>query len=245
MKIKNPTKEKISKGAAALFREQGYQASTLRQIASAIGIKGGSIYYHFDSKQDILFQIMDSTLCELTSIVEEGVRKTKDPLKKLYAAIDIHIRYHVDNLDYTYVADTEIKSLNEENLSVIIAKRKRYENIFKEIISELTADSISKTNLGFFCFTVSRHDVVIGQNQIGSNQEPCTLVDWSFDDTNRSGNVSPFLQETGIQEWRIGPHSIYRPLPLLDRPRPYLPGQCIDHLRHSERLSGGEYWLTL
>jgi len=144
MDDKKTTKERIARGAASLFRKQGYAAATLRQIASAIGIKSGSIYYHFDSKQDILFQIMDSTLCELTSIVEEGITKIESPLQKLYAAIDTHIRYHIDNLDYTYAADTEIRSLNEENLKIIIAKRKRYENIFKEIIIEVTTNSTTR-----------------------------------------------------------------------------------------------------
>ena len=124
------------KESAALFREQGYEASTLRQIARMTGIKGGSIYHHFESKQEILFLIMDFTLGKLIDQVEAGVRDKDDPLDKLRAAIGIHMQYHVDNLDNTYVADTEIRSLTPDNHGLIMTKRKHYEKIFKDILTE-------------------------------------------------------------------------------------------------------------
>jgi len=49
----------ILDAAAELFRDQGYVATTLRQIAKAAGLKAGSIYYHFSSKDEILHEVLD------------------------------------------------------------------------------------------------------------------------------------------------------------------------------------------
>ena len=110
------------------------------------GIKGGSVYHHFDSKQEILFLIMDSTLSGLTDLVQTAILSKKRPLEKLYEAISAHIQYHVDNLDDTYVADTEIRSLTEENYKKIIAKRKHYENLFKKILTDITKNGKIEIN---------------------------------------------------------------------------------------------------
>ncbi len=53
------TRDQILVEAARLFRHQGYAATTLRQIADAAGIKAGSIYYHFGSKDEILGVVLD------------------------------------------------------------------------------------------------------------------------------------------------------------------------------------------
>jgi AcrR family transcriptional regulator len=54
------SRAQILAAAARLFREQGYAATTLRQIAAAAGIQAGSIYYHFASKDDILIEVLDA-----------------------------------------------------------------------------------------------------------------------------------------------------------------------------------------
>ena len=53
------SKERILLSAARLFRDQGYAATTLRMIASLSEIKAGSIYYHFDSKESILIDVLN------------------------------------------------------------------------------------------------------------------------------------------------------------------------------------------
>ena len=52
------SRDLILRVAAQLFRQQGYSATTLRQIADKAGMKAGSIYYHFDSKTAILDEIL-------------------------------------------------------------------------------------------------------------------------------------------------------------------------------------------
>jgi len=130
------TKAKIINEAAYLFRKKGYAASTLREIAKRCGIEGGSIYFHFGSKQEILFTIMEEVMDQLTSQVNEGLAAESDPLEKLRTAIATHIKYHIEKLDKTYAADSDIRSLTNENYNLIIKKRRTYENIFVKILEE-------------------------------------------------------------------------------------------------------------
>ncbi len=64
------TRERILLEAARLLRHHGYAATTLREIADAAGVKAGSIYYHFESKEEILGEVLDKGI----TIVANAVR---------------------------------------------------------------------------------------------------------------------------------------------------------------------------
>jgi AcrR family transcriptional regulator len=64
------TRERVLLEAARLFRHHGYAATTLREVADAAGVKAGSIYYHFESKEQILGEVLDKAI----TIVADAVR---------------------------------------------------------------------------------------------------------------------------------------------------------------------------
>ena len=132
----SPRKLVILREAACLFREKGYMASTLRELAKRSGVQGGSIYHHFSSKQEILYQIMDYTMTNLLFNLKESIKREKDPVEKLKKAIRFHIEYHVKNPDETNVTDSEIRSLMKGKYDRIVRKRRNYEKIFRQILEE-------------------------------------------------------------------------------------------------------------
>jgi AcrR family transcriptional regulator len=132
----HPRKKIILTEAARLFRAKSYEAATLREMAGRSGIRGASVYYHFSSKQEILFNIMDFTMSELTFLLKESLRDQGDAVSKLRKAIETHIVYHINNLEMTYVTDSEIRSLTEENHDFILRKRRKYEKLFSDILDE-------------------------------------------------------------------------------------------------------------
>ena len=132
----HPRKKIILTEAARLFRAKSYEAATLREMAGRSGIRGASVYYHFSSKQEILFNIMDFTMSELTFLLKESLRNQGDAIAKLRKAIETHIVYHINNLEMTYVTDSEIRSLTEENHAFILRKRRKYEKLFSDILDE-------------------------------------------------------------------------------------------------------------
>ena len=98
------TRERVLAEAARLFRHRGYAATTLREIADAAGIKAGSIYYHFDSKEDILVEVLDLGI----KAVFDGVRARVDALPpdasfrdRLSAVIEGHLWGLLHRGDFT------------------------------------------------------------------------------------------------------------------------------------------------
>lgn len=132
----------ILQEAAHLFREKGYLATTLRELASRSGVQGGSIYHHFSSKQEILFQIMNKTMINLISKLNHVVSKENDIVEQLRKAIQFHIEYHVADSDETTVSDAELRSLDKNNYDKITEKRHQYEGIFLQILNNGQAEKV-------------------------------------------------------------------------------------------------------
>lgn len=126
-------KQIILKEAARLFREKGYIASNLRELAKRAGIQGGSIYHHFSSKQDILFQLMDNTMTDMVTSLSAVLAGTDDPEEKLRRLLRFHISYTICGPDETYITDDELRNLNADNYLQIIAKRDAYQKLFEEV----------------------------------------------------------------------------------------------------------------
>jgi AcrR family transcriptional regulator len=88
------TRALLLSAAAKLFHENGYATVSLRQIAGEIGIKAGSIYYHFDSKEAILSEVLE----EGTRLIAESTKKSVEAVpanapfrEKLTAALTGHL----------------------------------------------------------------------------------------------------------------------------------------------------------
>jgi len=128
-------KDEIIKTAAKLFKEKGYSAVTMRDLAKAMGIKAASLYNHINSKQDILKDIIISLAEEFT----EGMKAIKSSqgtsIEKLKAIVKLHV-------DITSRNTYGMASLNndwmhlEEKLEYYLQLRSNYENEFRDILIE-------------------------------------------------------------------------------------------------------------
>ncbi len=102
--IDTATRERILLEAARLFRHHGYSATTLREVADAAGIKAGSIYYHFDSKEQILGEVMDKGIHVVAAAVRERVDvlpKAATARQRIAAAIEGHLWGLLHHGDFT------------------------------------------------------------------------------------------------------------------------------------------------
>lgn len=128
-------REIILQEAAHLFREKGYPGANLRELARRAGIQGGSIYHHFTSKQEILFQLMDQTMSDMIERLTERLSTLSSPLEQLRATVHFHIEYHVTGPDQTYITDEELRNLEPDNYLKVVAKRDRYQKIIEGVLS--------------------------------------------------------------------------------------------------------------
>lgn len=95
---------RILNEAARLFRRSGHSATTLRQIADAAGLKAGSIYYHFLSKEEILGEVMDTGILMVAAAVRERVdslSKNASGRDRIAAAIEGHLYGLLHHGDFT------------------------------------------------------------------------------------------------------------------------------------------------
>ena len=127
-------REILLQEAARLFREKGYAATNLRELARRAGIQGGSIYHHFASKQEILFQLMDQTMTDMIERLSERLLDAGSPLEQLRRTVHFHIEYHVTGPDQTYITDEELRNLEPDNYLKVVAKRDRYQKIIEEVL---------------------------------------------------------------------------------------------------------------
>ncbi len=129
-------KEQITKVAQTLFRERGYNATSMRDLATAIGIEPASLYSHIRSKEEILQTICFQIANKLFAAVEGIETSNLPPDKKLKKAITAHINVIKDNVDASAIFINDWQYLSEPYLNKFKLLRKKYENIFKKIIQE-------------------------------------------------------------------------------------------------------------
>lgn len=81
--IDNSPRGRLLSAAAHLFRDKGFDRTTVRDIAAAVGIQSGSIFHHFKSKEDILFAVMEEVIRFNTERLRQAVADGATPLEQL------------------------------------------------------------------------------------------------------------------------------------------------------------------
>ncbi len=129
-------KQFIINTAAELFKEKGYSATSMRDLASRVGIEPSSIYSHIRSKEDLLSEICMSCAVRFTEGMNYIYFAELSPKKKVKALIDLHLQVAYDHPASVTVFNDEWKFLHDEVLSGFLNARKEYEKKFKKILLE-------------------------------------------------------------------------------------------------------------
>ena len=129
-------RENVRLAAVEVFYERGYAAASIREIAARLGMQGGSIYNHYESKQDILFEIMSGTNHLLIEGIREALADAVAPVEKLRVAVIHHVIFHCDWPHEAFLAESELRNLEPAQYREIIAERRAYERIFEELLRE-------------------------------------------------------------------------------------------------------------
>jgi AcrR family transcriptional regulator len=130
-------KESIALAAARLFRERGFSATGMRDLAVEVGMEAASLYNHIRSKaellQEICFRIAHAFTAQLDAL-ERDERLTS--LQKLEAVLRFHIRMWVEQLDEVLVTNNESLYLDEPHLSAFLNERRVYVRRLESIIED-------------------------------------------------------------------------------------------------------------
>lgn len=117
-----------------LLKNKGFAATSVRDIASHLGMEPASIYSHFSSKQDIL----ELTCFDLADKFELAIKDVNDIYfnaeQKLRMAIQYHVEILTDNLDAAIIFHRDWRNLSDESLPKFIERRNQYEAEIKTIV---------------------------------------------------------------------------------------------------------------
>lgn len=124
--------------SARLFREKGYDATTVRDIASAVGMRSGSPFYHFKSKQEILAAVMEEGLVAGLDEAEGIVASQLPALDKFKKLLRAHLETVLgEGHDFIPVLLYDWHALSLDLQEKIIDLKDRYDRLWQTAISEL------------------------------------------------------------------------------------------------------------
>lgn len=136
VKSDDPARRRALRSAAArLFREVGYAGATVRDIARAVGIQSGSIFYYYGTKEDILVDVMDEGLARFVRAAERPIGVVSDPRERLRAMIVGHLEALHGRSDEVAVVLSEWRSLSPASRRRIVKLRDRVDAMWDEALA--------------------------------------------------------------------------------------------------------------
>jgi AcrR family transcriptional regulator len=131
---------KLLQAAAHLFRRKGYERTTVRDLATAVGIQSGSIFHHFKSKEEILRAVMEETIIYNTALMETALAEATTLRERVLALIRCELQSIMGGTgEAMAVLVYEWRSLSEDSQAHILALRDRYEQRWLEVLEEARA----------------------------------------------------------------------------------------------------------
>jgi AcrR family transcriptional regulator len=132
----NPALARALDAAVGLFSLKGYSATSTREVAALLGIQKASLYYHINSKEDLLYLICQSSLEQIRHDVETAIDEVKDPLDRLRALICSHIESLLRDEERHSTTFTEMQALSHDRLAQVLALRDAHEGLVRSVLQE-------------------------------------------------------------------------------------------------------------
>ena len=129
-------KEVIIEKAAELFKEKGFNASGMRELAEILGVEAASLYNHIKSKSELLHIICFEVANRYTTTMEEVEQEKISSLEKIEQLLRFLINGMIKHYNEVYVCDREWKYLDEPYLSNFQAQRRSYRKRFTNIVEQ-------------------------------------------------------------------------------------------------------------
>ncbi|MDX1448444.1 MAG: TetR/AcrR family transcriptional regulator [Acidimicrobiia bacterium] len=182
-------RERITDAAAELFVERGYAQTTLRDIAAAAGIKAGSIYYHFESKESLLLDILHQGISVMEEAFTEAAIQTRDAAgaERVHAHVLAHLSALFDHGPYTTNHVSAFHIAPETVRAKVIPDRDRYERMWDDLLADLQENGEIDP------------EVSIGMSRLALFGAMNFAVEW-FDPSR--GNLEEFAAVIARQFWK-------------------------------------------
>lgn len=133
----DPSKEEqVFAKAVRIFRQKGYHAASMQNIADAVGLQKGSLYHYISSKEELLFKIFERSTGALTQQLTAIIASRDAPPNKLRRAIQAHLVALCQQLDIYTVYLSERRALSGRYHAKVRAEGERHARLLEQIIQQ-------------------------------------------------------------------------------------------------------------
>src|SRR3954454_20905024 len=139
-------REELTRIAARLFAEKGYQGTSLADLAEQLGVQKPSLYHHIDSKEDLLWEVARDG-AEAFHAALDGVPADTPATERIRLALRAHLGVVAAQLDVATVFVREWRYLEGEQRERFVAERRRYEERIRDLFRDGVEESELRTDL--------------------------------------------------------------------------------------------------
>jgi AcrR family transcriptional regulator len=129
-------KDQLLEEATRLFKEKGFHNTSMQDLADALEMQKGSLYYYIDSKEELLRRLLERATSFLAFQIDEIYAADLPPPEKLRWALENHGETMMEHLDLVAVYLQEYRNLPPERLEEALAVRKHYERVLMQIVKD-------------------------------------------------------------------------------------------------------------
>jgi AcrR family transcriptional regulator len=132
-----PREDQVRAVALRLFKEKGYHATSMRDIASEVGINKGSLYSYIASKEDLLLPVFERAMGVLLAQIQEvAADSSLSPDVRLRRVLRDHVTAVAENLDVLTVYLSEWRQLAADAFTTVRNQREEYAALFLQILQD-------------------------------------------------------------------------------------------------------------
>jgi AcrR family transcriptional regulator len=156
--------------ALELFAKCGFSRVSMRDLASHLGIKVGSIYNHIDSKEALLYELIEELYEQMLHGAILVSRRKSAPAERLHGLFEAHLLLHERMGEHFRLAEYDLHCLSHEQQALILTLRRRYEAHLVGTIEQLTgtaASAIQRATLSSIVSLLNQLPAWIGESQAG------------------------------------------------------------------------------
>jgi AcrR family transcriptional regulator len=132
----------LRQAAAELFFDKGYEATTIREIATVLDVKSATLYYYFESKEHILYRVIRSTMDEVLAGLRMMLDREERVEDRLAGLLVNHVVMHALRPKETTLGETELRSLTDERRDDIVRMRDEYIALLVGVLEDGVRDGV-------------------------------------------------------------------------------------------------------
>lgn len=145
MTLVRPREAALHEAATRLFRERGFHATSMQDLAEDLGMNRGSLYHYIEAKDDLLWSIVSGALAGLDAEVRPLLGGRAAAPDRLARAIRAHLAFAAAHPDELALVQIELRALAPERRAALVAQRDAYEAAWRTAIDAGVADGSLRT----------------------------------------------------------------------------------------------------